>query len=107
MMYLKSQILARAGVPNANNNVYTREALAKAVEDFNSVDKGCMVGTIENPIGSRIDLSRASHAIENLMLSDDNMLIADIKILDTPAGNKLAELINQMGPSLFRWGTSQ
>ena len=101
-----TQIVAQADVPNRNGRIYTKEVLAKMVEDFNSRPaKESLIGQLgfpENnmPAGNVIDLSIASHIVEDLRLKDEH-LVADIKILDTNCGEELIELMKN-GGAVFR-----
>ena len=81
-----------ADEPNKNNRVYPKEVLEKAVAAFKE-RKYPMFGTfgmqdfIRMPDGD-ISIEGVSHSIEDLKI-EDNVLFADVKILDTPIGKKL------------------
>ncbi len=55
-------------------------------------------GELESDHGLDINLSRVSHSVENIVVSDDG-LRCDIKILDTPFG-KIAESLLDAGVKL-------
>ena len=81
----------RADVPNGNNRIYTREVLEKIVKDFKKNDiEHC--GQLGMPCDGRIHADILSHKVNNIKLQDDE-LIADIEVINTPSGRKLAEMI--------------
>lgn len=101
MKQLKSQMVVKADVANANNRVYSKKVLEKAVVDFNKMTKHSMIGQMGMPHDSIIHFSMASHFVEDLRLSDENELVVDICVLDTPCGKQLSELIEK-GNVAFR-----
>lgn len=98
---LKSQIIAKADVSNANGRVYPKKVLEKVVDDFNNMTKDSMIGQMGMPHDSIIHFSMASHLVKDLRLSDENELVADIHVLDTPCGKQLSEMIEN-GDVAFR-----
>ena len=93
---IKSTNIIKADVPNKNNRVYPRSVLEKVIEDFDN--KSGTLGQLGMPDcsldgPSSIRLDEASHIVKNLRMQDDK-LICDIQILDTPAGKKLCDLVD-------------
>lgn len=101
MKQLKSQVVAKADIPNLNNRVYSKKVLENIVNHFNSLPKDSMIGQMGMPHDSIIHFSMASHLVSNLRISDKNELIADIQVLDTPHGKQLSEMIDK-GYVVFR-----
>jgi hypothetical protein len=99
LLTLRSQMVAQADVPNINNRVYPRSVLERAVESFNRMKASGtpMVGQLGT---ADQDLAMVSHLVEDLYLSG-GQLLADIRVLDTPRGRELSELIGA-GNVVFR-----
>lgn len=101
MKQLKSQMVVRADTPNLNNRIYPKKILEKIVNDFNNLTKDSLVGQMGMPHDALIHFNMASHVVENLYLSPQNELLVDIRVLDTPCGKQLSELIDK-GNVAFR-----
>lgn len=90
-------VIPYIGKPNGNGRIYTKEAIEKMVEDFNS-KKHPMLGRLGYPDtqneGNDVNLKTVSHEITKLYIKDDQ-LWADIKILDTENGRTLEECLEQ------------
>ena len=95
---IKSQV-AQADIPNANGRVYPRKVLEKAINDFKGMPKNSMIGQIGMSHDSRVHF--ASHSVSDLCMSEQNELIADIQVMDTPCGKELSKLIDN-GAVAFR-----
>ena len=91
--------------PNKNNRIYPTEVFKAAIDKYTSAIVGrCAVGVIENYKDSEhwesVDLSKCSHLVEQLEIID-GAVMADIRVLDTVEGEKLAKMINE-GVVTFR-----
>jgi hypothetical protein len=87
---IKSTIII-ADMPNKNNRIYPRSVLEKIVNDFdNESDNLGQLGTPDDWNSTHIE--EASHVVKNLRI-EGNKLVADIQIMDTPAGKRLSNLI--------------
>lgn len=76
-----------------NNNVYSNELLERLAIEINSKDYN--FGEFYKPEWSDVvDLSKISHSYNNARV-ESGSLIVDIKVLDTPEGIKLKELIEE------------
>ena len=89
-------IVIKLDIPNKNNRVYPKTVMEKAIEQYqNQIEKGLAIGVIaeydimHGYCGT--DLSKASHIVEKLKIENDN-LVAEIRILDTPYGQKLLKM---------------
>jgi len=100
MKEIKSQTVAKVGVPNKNNTVYPRSILNKIVSDFNEKETQDLLGQLGMPDDGRVHFSKVSHAVRELRMSGDK-LVADIEIMDTPCGKQLVDLI-ESGMIAFR-----
>jgi len=94
-MELKNQILKIADVAQRNGHVYTQDALEKAVDNAQERIKNQdgILGVLGEPRNEgSIDIAEISHAITNIRMDGDKM-VADFKILSTPKGNILRQLL--------------
>jgi len=85
-----------ADEPTANLNIYPREALNKAIIQFNHrAHKRPVRGSEIDPL--KIDnLGEPSFITHKLSINESGMLCADIEILeDTPAGKEFLEKIHK------------
>jgi len=90
-------VMIEADVPTANGRIYPRGVLLRAVYDVNSSDS-VMLGQLGNPPDGKTRLSKASHEVTNLHLSDKGNLEADIKVLSTPEGQILSKMLEDKVP---------
>lgn len=77
----------KIGELNGNHRVYTRDAVDGMIKQFKErINNGHqMFGELGYPETSNISLDRASHQISDLYV-EENILYADIKILDNSNG---------------------
>ena len=85
---------------NRNGRVYPREIMQREVDRYvkESIDKKRAMGELGHPDGPTINLDRVSHMITSLR-EDGSNYIGKAKILDTPMGNIVKNLIDE-GASL-------
>lgn len=75
--------------PNKNGRIYTYSA-------FKDVIGKSFYGSIGMPKECcELNLATVSHVVENIRIEDD-MLIGDVKILKTPEGKNLKELVDNV-----------
>ena len=81
---------------NRNGRVYPHDILMKEVKRYNTeyVDKNRAFGELGHPEGPTINLERVSHMIKELK-PDGNNVIGKAKIMDTPYGNIVKNLIDE------------
>lgn len=96
--------LLTVDVPTRNGRVYPRDVVEKMVEDFNTRnEKQTMLGEITQLYASCephvINLDRISHSVDELFVEDDK-LKATITVMNTPMGNILKTLINEVPVSV-------
>lgn len=92
----KEFIIALIDKVSPSGKVYPREVMEAVVEKANArANEGTLVGVFEEvwPTKEGItDLNHISHLVKKLRI-DGNMVIAEVEILETARGYKLAELL--------------
>jgi len=81
---------------NRNNRIYNVDLLGREVERYNNeyVNKNRAFGELGHPQGPTINLERASHIIRSLK-KEGTDFIGKAKVLDTPYGNIVKNLISE------------
>lgn len=85
-----SQVVLKADSSNKNGNIYPKKVLEQAISDFKS--KNGLLGQLGMFGCDKVSLKDASHFTTDLRL-EDNCLVADIEILETPAGKRLGDMV--------------
>ena len=93
--YLKG-IFLQAEVRNRNGRVYPREVIAEAVTSLkNRISSGeSVTGELDHPNDLSINSKEISHVIEDINM-DGNNGIGKIRILNTPVGLIVKDLLNE------------
>jgi len=102
-------VFMQAETKNRNGRIYPLGVLEKEVKRYNKelVEKKRAFGELGHPEGPTVNLDRVSHLIEELM-PEGNNIIGKAKILDTPNGKIVKELLNagaKLGVSSRGMGT--
>ena len=102
-------VFMQAETKNRNGRVYPFGVLEKEVNRYNKelVEKKRAFGELGHPDGPTVNLDRVSHLIEELVPEGKN-IIGKAKILDTPNGKIVKELLNagaKLGVSSRGMGT--
>jgi len=81
---------------NRNGRIYPHDILMNEIKRYNTeyVDKNRAFGELGHPEGPTINLERVSHMIKELK-PDGNNVIGKAKIMDTPYGNIVKNLIDE------------
>ena len=89
-------IFMQSDIKNRNGRVYPHDILMNEVKRYNTeyVDKNRAFGELGHPEGPTINLERVSHMIKELK-PDGNNVIGKAKIMDTPYGNIVKNLIDE------------
>lgn len=88
------QPLIYANVKNSNDRIYTQEALDKIKEQLSEqIKKGRALGELGHPDRFEVTLNNTSHLVTDIYQEDD-VLYGDIRILDTPRGRDLQNLMD-------------
>lgn len=106
--YLEGVFL-QADITNRNGRMYPMETMRREVNRYNEqyIQKNRAYGELGHPNGPTINLERVSHMIKSLK-EDGSNIIGRAKILDTPYGNIVKNLIDegaQLGVSSRGMGT--
>jgi len=93
--YIKG-VFMQGNLKNRNGRVYPMEVLQKEVSRYNKeyIDRKRAFGELGHPAGPTINLDRVSHMIQELK-QDGNNFVGKAKIMDTPMGNIVKNLMNE------------
>lgn len=93
--YIKG-IFMQGDLKNRNGRMYPMEVLKKEVERYQTenIDRKRAFGELGHPSGPTINLDRVSHMITELK-ADGSNFIGKAKIMDTPMGNIVKNLMNE------------
>lgn len=93
-------VFLQSNLKNRNGRMYPKEVMQKEVARYTkeSIEKKRAYGELGHPDGPTVNLDRVSHMIVGLKEDNDNY-IGRAKILDTPMGRIVKELIDE-GASL-------
>jgi len=89
-------IFMQGNITNRNGRRYPMDVLVNEVKRYQKeyIDKKRAFGELGHPAGPTINLDRVSHMITSLTPDGDN-IIGEAKILDTPMGNIVKNLMNE------------
>ena len=89
-------VFLQAELKNRNNRIYPMNILEKEVARYNKdyVKKNRAFGELGHPDGPTVNLERVSHLITKLY-PEGNDFIGEAKIMDTPYGKIVKNLINE------------
>ena len=93
--YIRGNFM-QAGVKNRNNRIYDIDVLSPAVNKYMTeyVEKNRALGELNHPSGPTVNLDRVSHIIKE-MTADGNNFVGKAKILNTPMGKIVQNLIEE------------
>lgn len=102
-------VFLQGNLKNRNNRIYRTETLDKEVKRYTKdyIEKNRAFGELGHPSGPTLNLERASHITKSLVREGNNF-IGRAKILDTPYGNIVKNLMSegaQLGVSSRGMGT--
>ena len=102
-------VFLQSELKNRNGRMYPAATMAKEVARYNNeyISKNRAYGELGHPNGPTINLERVSHMIKGLHQEGNNW-IGKAKVLDTPYGNIVKNLIDegaQLGVSSRGMGT--
>ena len=94
-LYIEGVFL-QSNLTNRNNRTYPKEIMRKEVDRYRTeqIDKKRAMGELGYPDGPTLNLDRVSHMITSLKEDGDNW-IGKAKILDTPMGNIVKNLMDE------------
>jgi len=89
-----SGIMQMTETQNGNGRVYQHRTMMREVENYKKLIKEKRaLGELDHPDDSVINLKNCSHMVTAIWMEDKNVM-GKIKVLDTPAGKILQELVN-------------
>ena len=87
-------IMQRADAKNGNGRVYPRLVLEREMKNYMKlVEERRALGELDHPESSVINLQNVSHLVTEVWM-DNCSVMGKIKVLNTPSGKILNELIN-------------
>jgi outer membrane protein assembly factor BamA len=86
----------QSSVKNRNGRVYPQNVLVKECKRYITeyVNKGRALGELNHPTGPTVNLDRVSHIVKELY-EDGNNVYGKAKVLDTPMGKIVKNLIDE------------
>jgi hypothetical protein len=94
--YYIEGVFMQAEQKNRNGRVYPKRFITPAVDKYITeyVDQSRALGELNHPSGPTVNLDKVSHIIKELHCNGNNF-IGKAKILDTPMGKIVKNLINE------------
>ena len=92
--YFIEGVFMQSEKQNRNGRVYPRDVLIKEADRYNNeyVSTSRALGELGHPEGPTVNLERVSHMVKNLSV-DGNNIVGRAKIMDTPYGKIVKNLI--------------
>ena len=89
-------IFLQSEIKNRNGRIYPKQLLTNEVSRYNRefINKNRAFGELGHPDGPTVNLERVSHMIKKLY-PDGNNFIGEAKIMDTPYGKIVKNLIDE------------
>lgn len=89
--------LLKIGEKNLNDRIYTEEAVNKMIDQFTEKRNanGVFFGQMGFPEGMEMNFKNITHDVERVWV-EDNTLYGEIKLLDTPKGNDIKNIMAEM-----------
>tara|TARA_Y100000592_G_scaffold88578_1_gene144600 strand:- start:9984 stop:10592 length:609 start_codon:yes stop_codon:yes gene_type:complete len=89
-----SGIMQMTETKNGNGREYQHETMVREVKNYQKlVKERRALGELDHPDDSVINLKNASHMVTEIWMEGKNVM-GKIKVLDTPSGKILKELVN-------------
>ena len=89
-----SGIMQMTETQNGNGRVYQHSTMMREVKNYQKlVKENRALGELDHPDDSVINLRNVSHSVTQIWMEDKNVM-GKIKVLDTPSGKILQELVN-------------
>lgn len=89
-----SGIMQMTETQNGNGRVYQHKTMVREVRNYQKLIKeNRALGELDHPDDSVINLKNASHMVTSMWMEGKNVM-GKIKVLDTPSGKILKELVN-------------
>lgn len=102
---------ARSGQATENRRVYPRSLWEREIKKLRTaLQERKLLGELDHPDSGRTKLTRASHVITDLSMSDDGTVVGESEILDTGPGRDLQALLRagcRVGVSSRGYGSTR
>jgi len=86
-------VMQRAEMENGNGRIYPQPVLAREIENYKKlVEESRALGELDHPDSSVVELKNASHLVTYIEMRGNDVM-GKVKILDTPSGKILKDLI--------------
>lgn len=86
-------VMQRADAENGNGRVYPEDILRREVQNYKKiVGENRAIGELDHPDSSVVELKNASHIVTEIEMRGKDV-VGKVKVLDTPAGRILKDLI--------------
>jgi len=94
--YFIKGVFMESDTKNRNGRMYPGEIMEKEIGRYNNeyVKQNRAMGELGHPEGPTVNLERVSHIIKNLSV-DGKQIIGEAKIMDTPYGKIVKNLIDE------------
>ena len=94
--YFIKGVFMESDTKNRNGRMYPGEIMEKEIGRYNTeyVKQNRAMGELGHPEGPTVNLERVSHIIKNLSV-DGKQIIGEAKIMDTPYGKIVKNLIDE------------
>ena len=94
--YFIKGVFMESDTKNRNGRLYPNEIMAKEIGRYTTeyVKQNRAMGELGHPEGPTVNLERVSHIIKNLSV-DGKQIIGEAKIMDTPYGKIVKNLIDE------------
>jgi hypothetical protein len=103
MKLIESGVIVEADVPNKNGRVYPRAVLEQMIREIERKSFPPRVfGSVGMPAGVEVDLSRVSHTVSDLHITEDGKVLGKVMILDTPQGHIMEKVLEAEPDRQFR-----
>jgi hypothetical protein len=86
-------VMQRADAENGNGRVYPEDILRREIQNYKKiVGENRALGELDHPDSSVVELKNASHIVTEIEMRGKDV-IGKVKVLDTPSGRILKDLI--------------
>ena len=87
-------VMQRAGAKNQNGRIYPRSILEREIMNYQKlIQENRAMGECDHPESSVVELKNVSHIVTDMWWEGKDVM-GKIKVLDTPSGRILKDLIN-------------
>ena len=86
-------VMQRADAENGNGRVYPEDILRREIQNYKKiVGENRALGELDHPDSSVVELKNASHIVTEIEMRGKDVIVK-VKVLDTPSGKILKDLI--------------